>query len=66
MNQASRKRLIAMANRLILNSSSSARFDRKNCCFCNQPIRTTDEYKKSGGNEAHAICVKAILREITA
>lgn len=64
MSKAIRKRLIAIANRLSLNKSSKARVDRENCCFCKQPIQVSDEYKKSGCNEAHAICVRAILSEI--
>lgn len=64
MNQASRKRLLRAANRLILNKSSRARFDRENCCFCDQRIRAFDDYKKSGSNEAHVSCVRAILSEI--
>jgi hypothetical protein len=64
MNQASRRRLVTVANRLILNKSTKARFDRGNCCFCHQTIRFFDEYKKSGNHEAHALCVRAILSEI--
>jgi hypothetical protein len=64
MNQASRKRLVIVANRLILNNSANAGLDRTNCCFCDQPIRALDEYKKSGGQEAHVLCVKPILSEI--
>lgn len=64
MNHVSRKQLVMVANRLILNKSANARLDRANCCFCNQPIRALDEYKKSGGQEAHVLCVKAILSEI--
>jgi tRNA U54 and U55 pseudouridine synthase Pus10 len=64
MNKATRKRLITAANRLSLNKSSKARSDRENCCFCSQPIRVFDEYKRSGVREAHAVCVRAILTEI--
>jgi hypothetical protein len=64
MSKAIRKRLITIANRLSLNKSSKARVDRENCRFCKQPIRVFDEYKKCGCNEAHAICVSAILSEI--
>ena len=64
MVKGSRQRLIAAANRLILNKTITARAERKHCCFCNVPIRALDQYKTSGQNEAHEVCVKAVLNEL--